>query len=161
LSPALDEDGTPLAKLQIDFVYAGEPRVETVWALPAGGKTYEIRNCPWYAYGINWGDVVRCAEGELPVVKAVVERSGHRTLRVFFDQALTRKAQDEILARLNEAGATFERGTARLVAIDVEPDVDYDAVYSLLAGLERDGLLQFEEAWVASSTTDFGDADRG
>ncbi len=100
-------------------------------------------------------------DGELPVVEAIVERSGHRTLQVFFDEAQTRKAQDEILARLNEAGATYERGTARLVAIDVEPDVDYDAVYSVLEQLEHDGLLQFEEAWVTRSTTNFGDPDRG
>jgi hypothetical protein len=63
---------------------------ERVSAKRLGDGIYEIRNTPWYAYDLNWGDVVRCegmSTADLPIVADVVGHGGHRTIRVFFEEA--------------------------------------------------------------------------
>jgi Domain of unknown function (DUF4265) len=77
---------------------------ETLWALPIGHDLYELRNSPWYAYDLNWGDVVQCigAEDDLPLVITVSRRSGHQTLRVIFQSAASEADRDSTLARLNQ-----------------------------------------------------------
>jgi hypothetical protein len=88
---------------------------ERVWATPLGAGLFEIRNTPWYAYDINWGDVVRCegmSPADLPIAAGVSRRGGHRTLRVFFlddDDA----GRDEILTEISRNGATYETRTGR------------------------------------------------
>jgi hypothetical protein len=63
-----------LAKIRIDLPEDDAYRAETVWALPLGGALYELRNSPWYAYDLNWGDVVAClaVEEDFPRVRRVV-----------------------------------------------------------------------------------------
>jgi hypothetical protein len=146
-----DEDGTPLVKVLVEYVDAGIEKTERFWAKPLGGDLYEVRNTPWYLYGLNWGDTVRCAElstDEVPRVIDVVSRSGHKTLRVIFNHdRLTPERQDELLATLSEMHAHHERANPDLLAIDVEPQADYQAVFDFLARCTDEGLLVFEEAW--------------
>lgn len=76
-----DEDS--LTKVHIDLPNHWATGGESLWALPLGDDLYEIRNSPFYAYGINWGDVVwaHSNDPELkPQVREVVTPSGNRTL---------------------------------------------------------------------------------
>ena len=70
---------------------------EAMWARPVGDDLYEIDNLPFYAYGINLGDVVRAVapdDESKPEIQEVVEYRGHRTLRFFFS-----KESDELVRR--------------------------------------------------------------
>ena len=84
------ETGERLEKILIELPpghWSGEGG-ERMWAKPLEDNVYEIRNTPWYADNLNWGDVVRCdgvSSADLPIVAAVVRPGGHRTLRVFFE----------------------------------------------------------------------------
>src|SRR3954469_2155401 len=63
---------------------------EGIWARPMGGDLYEVDNIPFYAYGLNVGDVVRAiaeAPHMKPVVNGIERASGHRTLRVRFAES--------------------------------------------------------------------------
>ena len=71
-----------------------------MWALDLGRDRYRIENVPFYAYNLNFYDVVeaRALGTELkPSVMRVLERSGHQTIRVIFEEAI---AEDERISRL-------------------------------------------------------------
>ena len=147
-----DEGGTPLVKVIVEYLDDGVEKSERLWAKPVGDGLYEIRSTPWFVFGINWGDTVRCAElaaDEVPRVLSVDCTSGHRTLRVIFSPVSRREdgRQEQILARLNAMSAYYERYNDRMVAVDVEPPADYDAVFDFLARCTDEQRLIFEEAW--------------
>lgn len=118
-----------------------------MWALPLGGDLYEIRNTPFYAYGINWGDIVRADNNDptlKPEVREVVAPSGNKTLRVFLNKELGQAEQDAVLSSLQYLDISWERANAHYVAIDVHPESDYQAVCDKLMELEQEGTLAYE-----------------
>lgn len=118
-----------------------------MWALPLGGDLYEIRNTPFYAYGINWGDIVRADNNDptlKPEVREVVAPSGNKTLRVFLNKELGQAEQDAVLSSLQYLDISWERANDHYVAIDVHPESDYQAVCDKLMELEQDGTLAYE-----------------
>jgi hypothetical protein len=141
---------TPLVKVRAEYRYSGRPHGERFWAMPLGDDLYELRNVPWYAYRLNFGDVVRAVEDDperVPRIVEAVRRSGHRTIRIFFAEQIPRREQEPILAELDALHATHERAGGRLLALDVEPEADYRAVLEHLQRLEDADVLTFEEAW--------------
>ena len=125
---------------------------ESMWAapLPEPGLC-ELRNTPWHAYGLNWGDVVRVDQPSpdaLPEVREVVRSGGYRTVRVLFNvSVLDDDGRQEVLESLKALGATYENADGRLYSIDVGPGVDYDGIRALLDDHHDAGRLIFEEAW--------------
>jgi len=119
---------------------------ERVWAVALGDDVYEIRNSPWYARNVNWGDWVRAiapAEDQWPVFESVVKRSGHRTIHIIFlDGGLQRKA--EILRELNELGASYENNDSKMYAVDCSPETDAASVIRYLEKVESENLLEFQ-----------------
>ena len=64
----------------------GEVLTETPWAEDLGNSKYKLRNCPFYAYGDSCGDIIEAEpkyETDVrPYLKGVVEKSGHRAVRI-------------------------------------------------------------------------------
>ena len=120
---------------------------EGIWARQVGPDLYEIDNIPFHAYGLSMGDIVRAVPRtptQKPLLTNVVESRGHRTLRAVFQGSLERGQQDQHLESLRVLGARTEWATTRLVAIDVPPSADYEAIVSVLAAHSTDGLLDYE-----------------
>jgi hypothetical protein len=101
--------------------------VETLWAERVGPDLYRLDNCPWYAYGVSWKDIVEAhpdADGML-VMSRVAEKSGHRTIRVIFKEKVTEWPKGRsILDGALALGATCENSNDRYMAIDIPPGVD-------------------------------------
>lgn len=136
---------------------------ESMWARALGSGLFEIRNVPFYAYGLNHLDVVRAVElsaDDTPVVQELVKASGHHTLRVFFNGTTRGSEHVELLRQLDVYRASFEHARAGHFAIDVEPGGDYAAIRARLDQWMRAGLLDYEtcEARVPGS---FDDHPRG
>lgn len=134
---------------------------ESLWATPLGSDRYRIENVPFYAYDLNYGDVVEAVASspELkPSVLRVLERSGHQTLRVFFEEAAAEHSAS-YLAQLKPYGAEYERSTARHVALDLDADAPVMKVREILDGWRAAGVADYEtcEARVPGS---FGDDPR-
>ena len=151
-----DED---LTKIVVDLPHHWATRGESIWGQPLGNDLYEVRNVPFYAYGLNFGDVVRAIEpssDQKPVAVEVVEASGHQPLRVSFTNTLADKDRPELLRELNVHRAYFEGANASYFAIDVQPEGDYAAVRAQLDDWEGRGLLGYEtcEARVPGSFDD-------
>jgi hypothetical protein len=149
------DDDEKLTKVHVSF---GDGSGESMWAREIEGDLFAIKNLPFFAFGLNFDDVIRAPrEGELREVRAVIRPSGHRTLRVVFHAQLPTDAQVPHLDALKELGGSFERATTRMVAIDVPPGAAYEAMIALLTKLETDDQLVFEtcEARNAEGFDDF------
>jgi hypothetical protein len=136
-----------LTKIVVDLPNHWATGGEGMWAKPLGKDLYEIRNVPFYAYGLNFGDVVRAIQPAIdkkPVVAELVWASGHRTLRVTFTDSLAESERPELLRSLSEMKASFEGANKRYFALDIEPAGDYNAVCDRLADWEANGLLEYE-----------------
>jgi len=106
--------------------------VETVWATSLGGDIYRIDNTPWYAYGISWNDIVEAKAPSPPEGLAftrVVQKSGHRTVRIILDEA----ERPEALASLSGLGCTYEGSNGRFFGIDIPPQANFDAIVQFLS----------------------------
>jgi hypothetical protein len=121
---------------------------ETVWAEKVGDGRYRLRSVPFYAKGLSFGDVVstRTRDGK-EVVHGVSLHSGHPTYRAFVKAPVEIGSSDFDRAwrPIQELGATYERATDHLIAIDVPSSADLDAVYALLESGEAAGVWNFEE----------------
>ncbi|HZE71291.1 MAG TPA: DUF4265 domain-containing protein [Pyrinomonadaceae bacterium] len=136
-----------LTKVHIDLPNHWAIDGESLWALELGEDLYEIRNTPFHAYAINWGDIVRAPadnEDQIPEVREIVKRSGHDTFRILFNSDLDQEGQDSILLALQSLNLSWERCDDCFVALDVHPGADLYAVHSKLLDLQKEKVLSFE-----------------
>ncbi|WP_286342333.1 DUF4265 domain-containing protein [Ferrimonas sp. YFM] len=136
-----------LKKVHIDLPNHWATGGESLWATPLGNDLYRIENIPFYAYGLNFRDVVLATADtdELkPEVRKVLNPSGNKTYRVIFTNGLSREKQVELLKALEKYKASYERADGINVAIDIEPTGDHLAVYDQLEVYEKSGILSFE-----------------
>jgi len=140
-------DSEELVKVLVDLPNHWATGGESLWAKSLGNNAFELRNTPFYAYGLNWGDIVEAIEEDRdskPLVRRVIRESGNRTLRLFFAETVDRDTQVQYLDQMTELGLSYERATASLVAIDIHPGSDYGAVCDHLWHLEQKEILQYE-----------------
>lgn len=140
-------DDEKLTKVVVDLPNHCLMSGESMWARPLGGDLYEIRNIPFYAYGLNFLDVVRAVASNperKPEISELVRPGGHRTLRVIFLDKRTEAEQANLLKQLNSLNSSFEVGTPSHFAIDIESEGDYGAVCDQLQAWESDGILEYE-----------------
>ncbi len=127
------------------------PADDWLWAEPLGSGRYRVESCPFFAYGISRDDVVRALDAtgeEAPRLEDVIEKSGHRTLRLALDARveLGDTMVQGLLERLLELGCTHETLRPKLVAIDLPGPVDVTIVAELLQALSDEGTIVWEWA---------------
>lgn len=136
-----------LEKIYIDLPNNEAVGGESMWAKPLGDDLYEIHNVPFYAYGLNYFDLVKVDSKDRtkkPIVLKVITPSGYQTFRVVFDETFNRKLQNKLFDEIKQYKAEVERATEKYVAIFIEPDGDYNGIYDKLLALEQKGVLEFE-----------------
>jgi len=136
-----------LVKVHIDLPNHWAIGGESLWATPLGNDLFRIENVPFFAYGLNFLDIVHAtpdSDGLVFEIRKVVTPSGRRTYRAKFKKEVVREKQVELLASLEVFGAKYERADSRNVAIDIEPTGDHLAVFKQLETYELDGYLAFE-----------------
>jgi len=131
---------------------------ESMWARPVGRGKCQLKNIPFFAYDLNFDDVVRTqpAEDSLPEVVAVIERSGNQTLRVIFESDVAGKKRLAALAALRPLSVRYEGCDERYFALNVADPNRYAEVERALVPLRDQGVLDYEtcEARVAGSFDD-------
>ena len=109
--------------------------VETLWADPVGPDLYRLDNSPFWAYGVSWRDVVEAhpdPDGMLRMTR-VVEKSGHRTVRVFMKPGIDNSPEAKaVMDGVRELGASYEGMNPTYLAIDIPPGVELMTVADYL-----------------------------
>lgn len=139
----------PLVKVFINLQPADwhQYNTESVWAKPLGENLYQIRNVPFYAMELSHDDVVYASLADDVLIAQTVEgRGGHSTYRFIVMDGITDEQWAPYWHLLEEIGCTYERGGARLFAVDVPPRTDIYKVYELLDAGEKAGVWGFQEA---------------
>ena len=157
-------DDESLTKVHVDLPHHWAVGGESLWARHLGGDRYQLENVPFYAYDLNFHDVVEArplAPDQKPSVLRVVERSGHQTLRVFFSEAVPEPTRIERVRALAPLAVTFERCGERLFALDLEPAANVETVRAQLDLWEAEGVLDYEtcEARVSGRFDEDADSD--
>ena len=116
----------------------GTEDVETLWAFDLGDDRYRIDNLPYFAYGVSWNDVVLApvdhGDGR-PTFEKVVEKSGNRTIRIFFETPVedgsdSQKLLDDLVALSCE----YEGANRKYIVINIPKDVDLQMVTEIVTG---------------------------
>ena len=158
----MNEEG--LEKIHIDLPNHWAIGGETMWATPLGKDLYKLENVPFYAYGLNFHDIVKATPDSgdtIPEIREVVEYSGHRTFRVFFSKEIERSAQEEILESMKDLAISYKSANGIYYSLDMQPTGDYQAVFDRLDELEKENILGFEtcEARIQGSFDDLPEED--
>lgn len=153
-----------LEKIHIDLPNHWSIGGESMWAKPLGKDLFKLENVPFYAYGLNFHDVVRATSEtneQIPEIREIVKSSGHRTFRVFFQKHVQREEQERILDSLKDSKISYERANNIYFALDLHPDGNYQSVYDKLCELEENNFLEFEtcEARIEDSFDDLSEED--
>lgn len=133
---------------------------ERVWAVPLDGGRYRIDNVPFFAYNVSVGDVVEApGPDRVPLAHRVVRRSGHRTIRVAFEEpeGLEGEAARAFVAELERLGCGYEGFEPMLLAVDVPPEVESEAVERLC----EEGGLTWEYGDPQPDRPVLGESDAG
>lgn len=136
-----------LEKIHVDLPNHWAIGGESMWATPLGNDLYRIENVPFYAYGLNFLDVVHAtpdSDDTIPEIRKVVNPSGHRTYRIIFSKDTDREKQKELLDSLMIYETSIERANSTLVAVDIKPSGDHLAVYDKLDRYADEEYLGFE-----------------
>jgi hypothetical protein len=119
---------------------------EWLWAEKINDNIYALRNTPFYALGLSYGDRVRVNDAdENPTMLGVVSRGGHSTYRIFAKKGQENPRVRVLLKKLNELHCGIEGATQNLIAVDVLPEADISKVYRALEDAEQAGIIDFEE----------------
>ncbi|MFZ6820073.1 DUF4265 domain-containing protein [Undibacterium sp. Ji22W] len=146
-------------KLRVDLPHHWAIGGESMWADDLGDNKYQIKNIPFYAYGLNYDDIVLAeAESEefKPEIKKLLEASGHRTLRIMFTGDKTKEENIKTIESIRTEHIGYEGLNDNQFAVNVTPEGNYNQLYDALEELEEKKFLSFEtcEARVEGSFDD-------
>ena len=146
----MEVDGRRFVKVAFHYI-PDEDRwppteVETTWAEVIGNELV-LANITFYAWSVSMYDAIEVEDVDegIPAVKRITRRGGHNTVRIYpIESDLT----EVVVSDLHKLGCTDERA-GDLIAVDIPPTVDKEAVKALLvSGYER-GVLDYQEAHVS------------
>jgi hypothetical protein len=110
----------------------------------------EVSNIPFFSTALSFGEKILIAFRNNEVVfESVVERGGHSTYRIFFQNPNGDEART--VRRFNELGCDWESASlngGKLFALDIPPHVSIYDIYEMLESGEKEGLWLFEEGFV-------------
>lgn len=124
------------------------PMREYLWAEPLGDDRYQIKNAPFFFSAVNHRDIIIARVGtrdSIPEFVHVVERSGHRTVHVSIPHSSLSEHRDVLEELVLLFGVTIEGTGQGLYAVDVNPQVDYEALVRSLDAKAASGVLCFSQ----------------
>lgn len=129
---AQDEQFVKVVLVQ-EYDNTDETDVECPWALDLRDGTYQLKNFPFYFYGLSYDDVFKAEplydDDPRPYFVEVVSKSGHRTARVFLAQSIKDSVEAKAaLDYLSGMDCGYEGNGQRFFVVNIQPHCDYDAV---------------------------------
>lgn len=132
---------------------------ESLWTYCELPGLFQIRNSPFYVFGISSEDIVRAdLVGDGLEFREIVARGGHSTYRIFMQGNRTIQGDDfqAYWLPIGALGASYENANNRFVAVDIPPGNNIAEICRHLEIGEKAGIWVFEEAFYNSE----GDSSR-
>ena len=122
----------------------GVPVREQLWTVQLTEETFEVACLPFFSYGVCFRDVVSLHVGGL--LAGVVNKSGHRTLRVSIDRGQTRvdELHELLHGQVVRLGLAHEWFQGTLLAVDLAPGFDPSPLYGALDAFVSSRALYWE-----------------
>lgn len=125
-----------LVKLILRHEDEEEVYVETPWATDLGDGLYRLENCPFYAYNLAFGDIVKASFSEAEeglFFEKVVEKSGHQLVRIIFESSVEDDGPEkEHLNRLLSMGCSYEGANSTYICLDIHPGTSLEQIRAYL-----------------------------
>ncbi|MFF7202790.1 DUF4265 domain-containing protein [Streptomyces sp. NPDC008141] len=131
--------------IQADLSDREDGRREQLWTRQLAPDRFEVACLPFFTYGICYRDVVTIDSNHL--VTGVLEKSGHRTLRIAL--VIDHPDRDQLHELLHgttiEAGMPHEWLQGTYLAVDLPPGTDPTAALEkILEASAQTGALHWE-----------------
>jgi hypothetical protein len=112
--------------------------VETPWALPLGDNKYQLKNFPFFYYGISFDDIFEAVpeydDDPRPYIERVLSKSGHKTVRIIFEASIKESEEsNQVLSQLSEMGCGYEGNGATFFVVNIQPHCDFKGVCDFLS----------------------------
>ena len=136
-----------LIKIHVDLPNHWMVGGESLWAKPVGENLYQIKNIPFFAYGLSYDDIVvdsSEAEDEYPEIKDVHKYNGHQTIRVIFTDKKTKAEHISVIEGIRTDHIGYEGWDDDQFTFNITPLADFDEFYDKLEELEEIEMLSFE-----------------
>lgn len=134
-----------IARVDLSVFGLGQ-QVEQIWLTQAPGGVYQVGCVPFCVYGIAYRDFVRL-DVDGVYVTSVVTPSGNRVLRTLIaDVEAAPNVMTDLIEVADRSGIRYELHGTRLIAFNVEPDSNIDALAGRLQAWLSAGSLQLEWA---------------
>ena len=136
-----------LVKLHVDLPNHWSVGGESMWAKPVGENLYQLKNIPFFAYGLNYNDTVMAIakhDDLKPEILEIVETSGHQTLRVLFTDNKSKTEHIAIIESIRTEHIGYEGWDNDQFTFNVKPSGNYDEFFDKLDELELQDVLSFE-----------------
>jgi hypothetical protein len=117
-------------------------RREHLWTRRVTDNVFSISCIPFFTYGIALGDKVQVSDGG--VIQRVIEKQGHKTLRVASDKREEEAVHVLIHDWVAKTGLPYEFFNPGYLAVDVPPGRDKDVDTAALEELNEAGRIQME-----------------
>lgn len=133
-------------KVKIELPNNEDVASEILWAEIHTENTCFIRNVPFFAYGLNYNDLVEINNSDdFPIVTRVIKKNGYKTYRVQLNKPLeTPKEIEDFSTMINEYGANIEMANKYMLSINIKPNGDLWGLYDKLEELSNEDILDFE-----------------
>jgi hypothetical protein len=139
--PDIDTAQEKLVKVVLVQKYedSDEADTESPWAVDLGNHQYQLKNFPFFFYGLSFDDIFEAKpsteyeDDPRPYFTKIVQKSGHRTVRVFLKNSI--KESDEaaqVLSQLKALHCGYEGNGSNFFVINIQPHCDFEAVMSLI-----------------------------
>jgi hypothetical protein len=131
--------------IHADLQSHGMPgRREQLWVKQLAESRFLMRSLPFFTYGIALGDEV--STDETLTIDGVLQRSGHRLIRVAVQSAGTQEFHDQFHPFLDKHRLLHEWLNFGFVAIDLPPGRDVSPLMQWLESRAHAGSVVYEQA---------------
>lgn len=134
-------DEQPMVKVVLvqEYEDGDESDVEVPWALELGNHQYQLKNFPFFFYGLSYNDIFEArpspehSDDPRPYFVKLIEKSGHRTARVFMKASIKEsEAAQQALDQLKAMYCGYEGNGENFFVINIQPHCDFEAVVKFL-----------------------------
>lgn len=120
-----------------EYEDSDEVDVESPWALDLGNHHYQLKNFPFFFYGLSFNDIFEAKplhnDDPRPYFIKVIEKSGHCTVRIFLKNSIKQSAEAaQVFTQLQSLHCGYEGNGCSSFVVNIQPHCDFKMVINFI-----------------------------